>query len=140
LTREENIKSARNLLRFLEQRRFKDFSVLFAENGKWTHPYHSGLFPAETIGKKEILKGIENGATNFDNIQFPIDEILPFEDPNKIAIKFKGKLHLKDGTGTYENDYLAILIFDENGKILEWIEYYNPIIAAKAFGLMDKIK
>ena len=140
MTREDNIESARNLLGFLEQRRFKDFSELFADNGKWTHPYHSGLFPEETIGKNEILKGIENAATNFDIIKFPIDEILPFKDPNKVAIKFKGKLHLKNGTGTYENDYLAILIFNENGKILEWIEYYNPIVAAKAFGLMDKIK
>lgn len=39
----------------------------------------------------------------------------------------------------YENDYLTIVSFDEQGKISEWAEYYNPIKAAKAFGLMDKI-
>ncbi len=47
---------------------------------------------------------------------------------------------MKNGRGIYANDYLAIISFDEHGKILEWIEYYNPIITAKTFGLMDKIR
>ncbi|MHA2210888.1 MAG: nuclear transport factor 2 family protein [Candidatus Thorarchaeota archaeon] len=140
MTREENIETARNFVGFLEQRRFKEFVELFAENGKWIHPYHSGLFPAETVGPKEIHDAIKTAADNFDEIRFPIDEILPFEDPSRIAMKHTGKLKLKNGNGTYENDYLTLFHFDEHGKILEWIEYYNPITAAKAFGLMDKIQ
>jgi ketosteroid isomerase-like protein len=138
--RERNIETAQNVFRFLEQRKLKEFSELFAENGKWVHPYNSGLFPAETVGQKEIYKGIKIAASNFDEIKFPIDEILPFEDPNKVAVKLTENLHLKNGNGIYQNNYLAIFIFNEQGKILEWIEYYNPITAAKAFGLMDKIK
>ncbi len=124
----------------MEQRRLEEFSELFAEDGKWIHPYHSGLFPAETVGRREICEALKTAASNFDEIEFPIDEILPFEDPSRIAMKHTGKLKLKNGSGTYENDYLTILSFDEQGQILEWKEYYNPIIAAKAFGLMDKIK
>ncbi len=138
-TREKNIETATNMLKFLEQKKLKQFSELFAENGKWVHPYHSGLFPAETTGKKEIYKGIQAAASNFTRIQFPVEEVLPFADPNKVAIKHTGRLELKNGV-LYKNDYLAILCFNEQGKILKWIEYYNPIKAAKAFGLMDKIK
>lgn len=138
MAREENIQASLNLLRFLEQRKLKDFSELFAENGKWVHPYNSGLFPAEVKGRKEIYEGIKNTAANFTEIQFPVEEVLPFADPNKVAVKHTGRLVWKDG-GIYENDYLAILSFDENGKIVEWVEYYNPILAARAFGLMDKI-
>lgn len=140
MTREVNIETTRNLVRFLEQKSFEDFGELFAENGKWIHPYHSGLFPAETVGPKEIRDALKTAADNFDEVRFPIEEIMPFEDSSRIAMKHTGKLALKDGNGTYENDYLTILSFDEHGKILEWVEYYNPIIAAKAFGLMDKIK
>jgi ketosteroid isomerase-like protein len=138
--REKNIQSARNLLSFLEQRQLQDFTDLFAEDGKWTHPYHSGLFPPVTQGKKAIFENISKAASNFTEIHFPIDEILPFHDPNKVAIKFTGNLLLKNGKGTYQNDYLAILTFNNQGKITEWTEYYNPIKSAKAFGLMDKIK
>jgi ketosteroid isomerase-like protein len=140
VSKERNIEIIRNTFRFLEQRRFKELSELFAENGKWIHPYNSGLFPAEIIGRKEIVNALQKSASNFNEIHFPIDEIMPFEDPNKIAVKLTGKLFLKNGSGTYENDYFVIFSFDEKGKIEEWIEYYNPIIAAKAFGLMDKIK
>ena len=140
MSRERNIETARNVFRFFEQRKFKEFSAIIAENGKWIHPYHSGLFPPEVVGKKEILKVYKNMAANFDEIQFPIEEIMPFEDPNKVAVKLRGKLHLKSSSGMYENDYLAIFTFDEQERIVEWIEYYNPITSAKAFGLMNKLK
>ncbi len=64
---------------------------------------------------------------------------MPFEDPSKVAVKLSGKLKFKNNSGTYENVYLFLFNFDENGKILETHEYYNPIIAARAFDLMDKI-
>jgi len=140
MTREENIKTVRRALQFFEQLRFDEFTKLFVEDGKWIQPYHSGLFPAETVGRTEIKNSFESFAVNFDSAQFPIEEILPFEDPNKIAVKHTGDLVMKNGRGIYANDYLAIISFDQHGKILEWIEYYNPIIAVKAFGLMDKIK
>ena len=139
MTREENIETARKSVSFLEQRRFKEFGELFVENGKWVNPYHSGLFPPVTVGATKIADLIETFAENFDEIRFPIEEVLPFEDPSRLAMKHGGKLKLKNGNGTYENDYLTIFSFDEHGKILEWIEYLNPINAAKAFGLMDKI-
>ena len=96
MTLKRNIESARNVLRFLEQRRFKEFSELFAKKGKWIHPYHSGLFPKETIGRKEISEGIQVSASNFTEIQFPINEIFPFEDPKRVAVRFTGKLLLKN--------------------------------------------
>jgi uncharacterized protein YndB with AHSA1/START domain/ketosteroid isomerase-like protein len=139
LTREANVETVRNFVSFLEQRRFDEFAELFSENGKWTHPFNSGLFPAEAVGRKEIHDAIKEAASNFDDIRFPIEEILPLEDPSRIMMKHSGKLRISKGKGMYENDYLAIFAFDEEGRITEWIEYYNPIIAAKAFGLMDKI-
>ena len=140
MTREDNIETVRNFVRFLEQRRFDKFTDLFAEDAKWVHPFSSGLFPAEAVGRNEIQNAIQETASNFDTIHFPIEEILPLEDPSRIIMKHSGKLRISNGKGMYENDYLAIFSFDEKGRISEWIEYYNPIIAAKAFGLMDKIK
>lgn len=140
MTRKGNIETTRNVFRFFEQRKFKEFSEIIAENGKWIHPYHSGLFSAEIVGKKEIIKVLKSMAAKFDEIKFPIVEILPFEDPKMVAVKMTGKLLLKDGGGLYENDYLGIFTFNEQGKIVEWIEYYNPITSARAFGLLSKIK
>ena len=103
-------------------------------------PLSFRIISRRNSGQERYLHWHQNVASNFDEIHFPIDAILPFEDPDKIAVKFKGNLHLQNGKDTYENDYLAILTFNEQGKITEWIEYYNPITATNAFGLMDKIR
>ncbi|MFW9787765.1 MAG: SRPBCC domain-containing protein [Candidatus Thorarchaeota archaeon] len=139
-TKDGNVETVRNFVKILEKRRFDEFVELFAEDAKWIHPYSSGLFPAETVGQNEILRAIQKAASNFEEIRFPIEEIIPLENPNRVIMRHTGKLTLLNGKGLYENDYLAIFTFDERGKITEWMEYYNPIIAAKAFGLMDKIR
>ena len=140
MTREENIETTRRAIRLFEQLKFDEFTKLFTEDGKWIQPYHSGLFQSEFVGRTEIMNSFEGLAANFDSAELPIEEILPFEDPNKVAVKHTGRLVMKNDRGIYANDYLAIITFDERGKISEWIEYYNPIHTAKAFGLMDKIK
>jgi ketosteroid isomerase-like protein len=140
LTREDNIETVRNFVRLLEQRRFDEFAELFNENAKWIHPFSSGLFPSEAIGRNDIHDAIVEAASNFDDIRFPIEEIIPLEDPSRVIMKHTGKLKISKNKCNYENDYLAIFSFDEEGRISEWIEYYNPIIAAKAFGLMEKIR
>jgi ketosteroid isomerase-like protein len=140
MTRSRNAKTARDLLHFMEQKKLEEFTELFAEDGRWVHPYHSGMFPPEVVGKKDIYDSIKKAASRFGDVSFPVEEVIPFEDPNRLAVKHTGHLLFKDGSGTYENDYLGIFTFDEHGKIVEWAEYYNPIKTAKAFGLKDKIK
>ncbi|KON33868.1 MAG: hypothetical protein AC479_02810 [miscellaneous Crenarchaeota group-6 archaeon AD8-1] len=61
-------------------------------------------------------------------MSFTIEEIMPFEVPNRLAVKFWGKFKLKNTGSFYENDYLGLFYFDDEGKILEFIEYWNPII------------
>ena len=71
---------------------------------------------------------------------FLIEEIFPFNDPHKVAVKLTGKIQLKGEAGAYENNYLCIFHFNSEGKILEYQEYFNPLTAAKGFGLLDQIK
>jgi len=140
LNRERNIQTVQSFFKLIDQRKIKEISELYAENGKNIAPYHSGLFPGLFIGRKEIYKFWKVATEQFSEISFPIDEIMPFKDSNKVAVKLVGKLKFKDNRGIYENDYLFIFNFDDDGKILEFYEYYNPITSARAFGLMDKIK
>lgn len=51
-------------------------------------------------------------------------------------VKFRGEIVIKAG-GTYENDYIGTFRL-ENGKVVEYTEYFNPIVMAKAFGIALK--
>jgi ketosteroid isomerase-like protein len=113
---------------------------LFAKDGKHINPYHSGLFPTGANGKEEIKNYWKPVFPNFDGMTFPIDEIYAMEDPNIVFVKYTGNIKLKDDAGTYNNDYYSTFKFDDNGKIIEYIEIFNPIVAARGFGLLDKVK
>jgi len=79
VTRGENIETVRKLVRFFEQKRIDEFAELFSENAKLIQPFSSGLFPAVIEGRNEIRDTIQNFASNFDDIRFPIEEIFPLE-------------------------------------------------------------
>ena len=113
---------------------------LFSDNAKHINPYHSGLFPTGANGKEGIKNYWEPTFPLFDGMTFDIEEIYAMENPNIIFTKYKGYIKLKDNAGVYSNDYYSTFKFDDNGKITEYVEIFNPIVAARGFGLLDKIK
>lgn len=113
---------------------------LFAKNGVHINPYSSGIFPEGTKGHDGIRAYWEPVFPNFEKMEFPVEEIYAMEDPYMTFVKFKGAIKLKNDAGWYRNDYYATFKFDSEGKIIEYVEIFNPIVAAKGFGLLDKIK
>lgn len=73
-------------------------------------------------------------------MSFPIDAIYAMEDPNIVFVKYTGNIKLKNNAGVYSNDYYSIFKFNEEEKITEYVEIFNPITAARAFGLLNKLK
>ncbi|RDY61713.1 nuclear transport factor 2 family protein [Flagellimonas nanhaiensis] len=135
---ERNKTNARAFLKALEDEDLDILVDLFAKDGKHLNPYHSDLFPEGATGKEEIRAYWTPVFPSFDGMQFPIEEIYSME-LNRVFVKFKGSIKLKNNQGDYKNDYYAIFKFDKEGKILEYEEIFNPIKAAKSFGLIEKI-
>ncbi len=113
---------------------------LFAKDGVHINPYASGIFPEGTKGHDGIRAYWEPVFPNFEKMEFPIKEIHAMEDPSITFVKFKGAIKLKNDAGWYKNDYYATFKFDSEGKIIEYVEIFNPIVAAKGFGLLNEIK
>lgn len=139
-TAEQNKATVRAFFKLLEEEKIDLFIDLFAENGKQANPYASGLFPDGADGKEALKAYWEPVPGFFDGMEFPIEELYAMEDPSMVFAKYTGKIKLKAGSGTYENNYYSTFKFNEHGKILEYVEIFNPIVAARGFGLLDKIK
>lgn len=135
----QNKATAKAFLKALEDKNIDNVVALFAENAVHSNPYHSGLVPEEIKGKDAIRAYWQPPFENFGEMRFPIDEIYAMEN-NGVFVKFNGIIQFKDGSGTYENNYYSTFKFDENGKITEYVEIFNPITVARGFGLLDKIK
>ncbi len=137
--RENNIETVKTSLELLEKEKIEAFVGLFAENGKQINPYASGLFPEEVSGKKALLDYWKPVPGRFDGMEFPIERIHPMDDPNMILVEFRGKIKLKGDAGYYNNDYYSIYKFDDAGKIVEYIEIFNPLVVVKTFNMKDRI-
>ena len=135
-----NKASVRAFFKALENENVEQLVALFAVDAEHINPYASGLFPEGAKGREAIRDYWTPVFPNFDGMTFPIEEIYAMEDPNIVYVKYQGKIKLKHDAGIYENDYFSTFKFDRAGLITEYVEIFNPIVAARGFGLLDKIK
>jgi ketosteroid isomerase-like protein len=82
---------------------------------------------------------LDSNPGKFSELKFPIEKFYPMQDPAITAVKYRGQTTLKDSGNHYNNEYFALFVFDEDGKIKEYHEYSNPIITAKSFNMVDKV-
>ncbi len=134
-----NKAQVRAFFQYLEDKDIPAMVDLFSDNGEQINPYASGLFPNGAKGKKALMNYWEPVPQNFDGMEFTIEELLETENTNLIYVKYRGKIQLKNDAGFYENQYYSTFRFNNDGKITEYVEIFNPIVAAKAFGLIDSI-
>ena len=73
-------------------------------------------------------------------MRFPIDELLATEDPTIVFVRYRGEIQLKDDAGVYENNYYSTFRFNADGKIAEYVEIFDPVVAARGFGVLDQLK
>lgn len=129
---EKHRKVVDNFFIALETQKFEMLKEIFAENGKQLNPYSPEGFPKSFEGSESIYKQYSGLTNNFGQMKFP-RQIFATEDPNFFFVKFRGEIEIKAG-GKYENDYIGTFKL-ENGKVVEYIEYFNQVVMAKAFNI-----
>jgi ketosteroid isomerase-like protein len=112
---------------------------MWAEDGVDTKPYASGMFPEKVFGKKDIRESWSGIFMVFESVSFPIHEFIVDEENRIVVVRLDGEGLMKYGN-LYQNTYIFLFHFDQNNKIKECYEYFNPYIAGENFGVLDKLK
>ncbi|WP_205728958.1 nuclear transport factor 2 family protein [Flagellimonas onchidii] len=136
----QNKETVKKFFKALENEDVNSLVNLFAKDAEHINPYHSDLFPKGAKGKDGIRTYWTPVFPNFDGMEFPIEDLYAMEDPNIVFAKYKGDIKLKNDAGVYSNDYYSTFKFNGSGEIIEYVEIFNPIVAARGFGLLDQIK
>ncbi len=134
-----NKQSVHNFFAALEAENPEAIAALFAEKSEHINPYHSGVFPTGAINREGVYAYWAPTFGNFDGIKFEIHELYAMEGDDKIFVRYSGKIKLKNNAGWYNNDYYSTFKFNESGKIIEYVEIFNPVVAAKGFGLLEQL-
>jgi ketosteroid isomerase-like protein len=133
-----NIETVRRFINLIEEKNIPEMLKLFADDGVQYNYFQDGMLPPEIRGKRALQEFWNPIPDRFSELHFPIEAIYPMADPLKLIVKYRGQTKLKKG-GNYNNEYFALFVFDNAGKIKEYHEYSNPVITAKSFNMTDKI-
>ncbi|BDY05053.1 nuclear transport factor 2 family protein [Ferrimonas sp. YFM] len=136
---EINKERVRAFFKTLEAEDPKAVSEMFAEDGIHLNPYHCGVFPEGAKGPQGVYDYWAPTFGLFDGMSFPIHEIYAMEGGEGVFVRYSGRIKLKDDAGWYENDYYSTFKFNGQGKITEYVEIFNPVTAARGFGLLGKL-
>lgn len=140
MTQAENNKmTVRTFFAAIEAEDAAAIANLFALTGEHINPYHSGVFPTGAKGRTEINAYWAPTFGNFAGMEFPIHELYAMEGGDKVFVRYTGRIKLKDGAGWYENEYYSTFKFNDDGEITEYVEVFNPVTAAKGFGLLAQL-
>ena len=106
----------------LEQTDLTSFLNTFGEDAIQRMPLAPGSFPKELRGK-DALRGQYTGVMDYEQRYERI--YLPTSDPNTVIAKYRGIITTGEGK-PYNNHYVGVFRFNDNGKIERFTEYFNP--------------
>jgi ketosteroid isomerase-like protein len=129
--------TVRDFFRCLEEKDMDSWIDLFADDADHYYPFGTEMFPPHLKGKKAIAAQWKGVPDMFDSLRFPIHEVWTDRDSDTVIVRLDGDNVMTGGEGTYRNNYVCVFKFDEEGKIREYREYFDPIIAAATFGLAE---
>ncbi|HWV71417.1 MAG TPA: nuclear transport factor 2 family protein [Pseudosphingobacterium sp.] len=116
----------------MEAQDFEVIKEIFAPEGKQLMPYAPEGYQKSVNGLEAVYKQFSELPSRFSYFRYP-RRLYTTDDPNLIFAKFTGEIGLHDGS-VYANNYVGTFKM-EDGKILEYAEYFNPFIMAKAFDI-----
>lgn len=135
---ERNKQTVQRFFEAIEAEDADSIASLFAPDGVHTNPYHCGIFPEGAAGREAVKAYWKPTFPNFDGMEFPIHDLLAMEDGG-VFVRYTGRIKLKGDVGWYENEYFSTFGFNEAGEITKYVEIFNPVVAAKGFGLLDQL-
>lgn len=107
-------------------------AALFDARGRQVMPYSPEGFPDELVGPDAVFNQYKGMPDNYRAMRFPDLTIRELESPGEFFVTYRGEIELRDG-GRYDNTYAALFRI-ERGRIVEFVEYFDPIVLQRAFG------
>ena len=133
-SQDKNVAAVVSFLRYLEQKDMEPWFALWHEEGVQDMPYAPDQFPNRFDGIEALRNHWKQVPDLFETISFSNLNVYPMQDPNLVYAEFDGDLLSKATGRNYKNDYASFFMF-QDGKIILYREYFNPLVLLKDFGI-----
>jgi uncharacterized protein len=123
--RERNVRTVGEFFARLEAMDIDGFVGLWAEEGVQEMPFAPEGFPGRLEGRDALRRQYGGLPDAYERMAFDV-AVHPMAEPNLVVAEYRGSIELMGG-GTYNNRYVGIFRFAENGEISSFTEYFDPI-------------
>lgn len=121
----------KNHLEFLSTGQIEKWVDLFEENGVLEFPYGPADFPNLVKGKTELYDYMKNFPKHFQ-VSFENLHFHATENPNLVIAEFTSKGKAIHTGKPYHQRYISVVTNDDKGKILKYVDFWNPMVALEA--------
>lgn len=121
----------KNHLKFLSSGRIEEWVDLFKEDGILEFPYGPKDFPTSVSGKKELYEYMKNFPDHFE-VKFDDLHFHATEEPTLVIAEFTSDGHAVSTGKPYIQKYISVVTTDEEGKIIRYVDFWNPMVALEA--------
>lgn len=121
----------KNHLEFLSSGRIEEWVDLFKEDGILEFPYGPKDFPTSVSGKKELYEYMKNFPDHFE-VKFDNLHFHATEEPTLVIAEFTSDGHALSTGKPYIQKYISVVTTDEEGKIIRYVDFWNPMVALEA--------
>lgn len=127
--------AVRQFLESLESKDMEAFADVWAEDAVQEMPYAPEGFPEKVVGKSALIAHYAGWPEISGKADFTSHLVFhPTTDPDIVFVEFRGKVEIKKPAGIYNQTYGG-LFHVEDGKIVYFREYFDPVVFSKAFGI-----
>lgn len=116
-----------------------DFLSMCAQDVVFRFPFAPDGTVTEVHGLEKLTAYIRAvaGLIGFDSLSPPI--VHPSQDGQTFTVEFTCKGHCRENQRPYDQSYISV-IRCQNGKIVEYRDYWNPLILLSAVDGVDTLK
>jgi len=137
MTRAQYEEAAHRFLQLLEARDVDAWADLFAEDGANYFPFHSDLIGDSVLAGREAIRAAWRGfPERYEQVRLPLHMLFVDEEQRTVVMQLSSR-NVMTGGEVFACDFVFVLRYDDEGKVLEYHEYYNPIVTGIAFGVIE---
>jgi uncharacterized protein len=122
----------RNHLDTLSCGRGTEWVDLFTEDAVLEFPYAPAGYPAQVVGRSDLLQHMESFSKNF-RVEFVDLRFHETVDPTQVIAEVKSRGVALETGRPYDQSYVC-LVETTAGRISRFVDYWNPQVVAEALG------
>jgi ketosteroid isomerase-like protein len=96
-------------------------------------PFAPGQMPREYRGKAAAYAFQSSVKDTFREFSMTLDSVYETTDPNILIAEHHAHGVVAANDRPYNNRYITIFTFDDDGKVTNWREYYDAGVVVRAF-------